>query len=376
MADFVEREQFFEGQVLAAAQLNGTVEQPRAALARHHRYQHVPGIVTGLELSDSPRQAADGSPYAEVTVAAGLAVDRSGRAIVVTEETRLSESLFDQLNVAVADPEALYPVLLIGRDQEAGPGDAPGSCEAAGAARIAEAWQLTFTRPGGDPEGDDPRTLEVGDGPGGELGGENWPVLLGFVRWDSNLRKFLSSAATAEGVSRRHAGVRAGSVEALGGRLVLRGGPANEDGVPAVALDAEDKVLHFGPQDATGAVTPVMTVDTDGNLSVEGKITGVQAGALQAESGLITDGLKPAPGREGQVVHYSVAFHYTDPPAALGAPPVGERWLAHPLEVRVVDGRVRCSVLWRLTGGSIETELPGICQYTVLFHTPEGEGGS
>ena len=50
-----ERPAFFEGQILAAADLTSAVDYGRAQVARHERYLHSWGIAEGLELTTTPR---------------------------------------------------------------------------------------------------------------------------------------------------------------------------------------------------------------------------------------------------------------------------------------------------------------------------------
>src|SRR5262245_47631178 len=123
MSDQIQRPLFFEGQILGALDLEAALEYARGQDARHERYLHTWGIASGLKLSPTPKQlelpGGVTVDYVEVLLSPGVAVDGHGREIVVPEERRLSEDDFDQLNVAINDPAALYPVLLIGRDRPA-----------------------------------------------------------------------------------------------------------------------------------------------------------------------------------------------------------------------------------------------------------------
>lgn len=376
MTALAERPTFVDGQVVAAADLDGSVDYARDSLARHLRVQHLWGIVSGLELSGEERQTQNGDPYVEVTVGAGLAVDGNGRAILVGEPARLSESTFDQLNVAIADPEARYPVFLVGLDRAAASAAAGrvGRCGGGGAGRVAEAWEIVFERPGADLDLDAQPAPAVGDGPG-DGSGNRWRLLLGFVQWQASLSRFTAVSGSADGVGRTYAGLRAGSVCAAAGRLRLVGGDRFEDGAPALVLEAGDEGgLSFGLQDASGRVSPVLTVDGSGNLEVTGKIRGALSGTVQVESGLATDGLLLPAGKADQVAHYQVTPLFGPPPASLPAPPAGEQWVGHPLECRVVDGRVRSRFRWVLTDGSDQQVRFNPCQYTVLFHTADEDG--
>src|SRR5262245_23945563 len=120
MSTQITRPVFSENQILSAADVNGIVNHARGALARHGRILHSWGIASGLQLQAEERQDNSGN-YVEVTVSPGIAIDGRGREIVVTEDFRLSEDLFDQLNVAqsVTDPSnpPKYPVFIVARDQ-------------------------------------------------------------------------------------------------------------------------------------------------------------------------------------------------------------------------------------------------------------------
>src|SRR5262245_23692524 len=208
MADYVKRATFFEGQIVGAADLNLTVAADRDAMARHLRLQHSWGIVSGLELDGADRTTTGGQPYKEVTVAPGLAIDGMGRAIVVTESTRAPEEVFDDSNIAIADPDAWYPVLLLGRDAESRETSGPaGDCQTSAANRVDEVFEIGFGRAGSVLELDTQTAPDVTDGPGGTAGGGGtaWRILLGFVQWDASIRRFSDIASDADGIGRRYA---------------------------------------------------------------------------------------------------------------------------------------------------------------------------
>ena len=48
MAAIIERPTFYEGQILAGADLNAAVDHARGQLARHERYLHLWGVAEGL----------------------------------------------------------------------------------------------------------------------------------------------------------------------------------------------------------------------------------------------------------------------------------------------------------------------------------------
>ena len=375
MADRIERPQFYEGQVLSAADLGLGVDHARGDLARHNRYLHTPGIAAGLALKDKPRKTSGGDDYVEVELQPGLAVDGTGLAVAVHEPERLSEDLFDQLEVAVFDVDADYPVFVVGVEEpQTGQAGLTGACAVGNTTRVAEAFEIRFGRPGdentAEPAPED--APEVTDGPGGVT----WPILVGFVRWNASLRLFTrSTLRNAENVGPRYAGVQADEVVARAGLLTLRSRPVPQTDKPAVVVDeAEGGRLLFGLQDAKGSVRAVLTVDASGNVKAEGTIKGKVESGAQFESGIAYDGmLLPLPGDvtqaqvdSGQVaLHVQVTPRYDRPPTFPGA----QDWVAHPIECRVTDGRrVQCRLMWHridIAAGARESRL-GAVDYTVV----------
>src|SRR5437868_2619651 len=117
MSDVIERASFFEGQILGAADLQATVDHAVGQMARHERYLHLWGIASGLTLDKQDRSTAGTppAPYVEVTIKSGIAIDGTGREVVVAQDTPLGEAEFDQENVAVgAGKDDWFPVFLIG----------------------------------------------------------------------------------------------------------------------------------------------------------------------------------------------------------------------------------------------------------------------
>ena len=92
-----ERPVFFEGQVLAAADLTGTVDYGRAAVARQERYLHDWGIADGLQLTAT--KDATGK-HVDITLGAGVAIDGTGREIVVPQSVLLDAGAFYAANGA------------------------------------------------------------------------------------------------------------------------------------------------------------------------------------------------------------------------------------------------------------------------------------
>lgn len=391
MNALIERPNFYEGQILGAADLEADAAHARGQLARHERYLHLWGIAQGLQLNAKDKQTAKGEKYQEITLTAGIAVDGTGREIVVPEDTLLSEDLFDQLNVAIQDDAAWYPVFLEGYDAAAPlPVLAPGACGSLEPTRVMESYNATFGRPG-DERLEENNPSAVADGPGGTSVSDRWPVLLGFVQWDKTLRKFKAAAPDAAGLRRRYAGVQADQVAARAGELSLRTRGAVEKGKPALVMDeTTGGLLRFGLLTSQGSLTTVFSVNAKGDLTATGKIAGaLTTGGVQAESGLISDGmtLPLPPGiTEAQVsageavVHAQVALQLT--PA--DRPDPAKVWGAFPLETYVDTARrVHCLVRWfelnpinlAQHGQTIE-DRPGVCAYTVLAAVRATGGGS
>jgi hypothetical protein len=375
----VQRPTFFEGQIIAAADLNATVESARVGLAQHERYLHLPGIAEGLKLAATERQTLSGDTYQDVTVTPGLAVDGNGRHLSLTEAERLSEDVFDQANVAISDPAARYPVFLIGRDDIPVTSGAPQlACYGNAPTRVIEIADIGFGRVD---EAADPHNIATDDiaaGPDAE--GAPWRVLLGFVQWNAAIKRFASIADQSDGVGRAYVGVRADEVVAKGGRLALRSAAKGENGKAVVEIDGSaDGELRFGAQNSSGTVVPVFTVNAKGDVFAAGKIAGAEGGP-QFQSGSAFDGtLLPLPPgvtadqvAQGKVtVHAQVTLHLGAsifPPLPL-APPLGagHRWLMSPIECRVdEDRRVHCRVVWTRTDAAAPPQIRlGVCDYTL-----------
>ncbi|HTO85360.1 MAG TPA: hypothetical protein VMQ73_24280, partial [Methylomirabilota bacterium] len=148
MANLITRPSFAEGQILAAASLQGTVDHAIGQQARHERYLHLWGIASGLALTKQDKTAADGSTYVEVTLGQGIAIDGTGREIVVPADTPLDEAAFDNSNVAVGqstDPkvQTWYPVFLVGQDDStAAATTATTACGAGGSTAVTENFSI------------------------------------------------------------------------------------------------------------------------------------------------------------------------------------------------------------------------------------------
>lgn len=375
MSAQVLRPVFSENQILSAADVNSIVNHARNAAARHNRYLHSWGIATGLELVAETREGSGGS-HVEVTLNPGLAINGNGREILVGESQRLSEDLFDQLNIAesVTDPATppRYPVLLIGRDKaQQGSALAPSLCQDNSPTRTLESFEITFGRVG-DAAGLDQQTpVELSAGIA-EAG--NWQILLGFVEWDGS--HFSAVTDEDNGIGRRYVGLVAEDVVAPAGSLTLRTAERHAEDKAALVIDNEnDGELRFGLQDSSGKVVPVFTVNAKGDVRAEGKILGAIAGGVQVESGIVSDGaLLPLPagitqaqldsGEASIQVQLNPRFQQ---PASLPPRPTGDYWLMQPLECYADNRRAVCRVRWVATdGGDGPFVLPGVCDFQVF----------
>ncbi len=371
----IARPVFSENQILGSADVNSIVNHSRDSDARHHRNLHSWGIADGLVLRAEEREDAGGK-YVEVLVSPGIAIDGTGREIVVTEDFRLSEDLFDQLNVAVSDAEALYPVMLLGRDQvQKSSAFSSSVCAAAQPTRTEESFEVIFGRVGDATELHKQIVPEVSEG---LTSSSSWKVLLGYVKWDGS--HFSAVATEDSGVSPRYAGVIADDVMARADRLSLRSADRNLADKAALEIDNQnDGEMRFGLQDDQGNVVPVFTVNAKGDVKAEGKILGGIAGGVQIESGVITDGaLVPLPvgvtqqlindGGATIQIHLSPRFQQ---PASLPFLALPAYWIMQPLECYADGRRVVCLVRWEASDGSATLVMPGVCDYQVFAFVSE-----
>jgi hypothetical protein len=391
MGDLIQRPRFFEGQMLGAADLAAGLEYARSQEARHGRLVHEWGIADGLALTATPQSTAGGS-HVLVRVSPGLAIDGTGREVVVPGEVALDEKLLARSNVTIADPEALYPVLLAGADSPSLPPPVSHSCTVAQANRTVESYKLVFGAPGDEAGLDAQAVPRVDQGAGGAPNQRRWWILLGFVRWDAVQRRFTAIAESAGGVGRRYVGIRADRVTALGGAVMLRSRRAGTAGAPVVsvestklggklALGVDDGhggvvarviadtdgtiesdtgqltlrsgaprvagkpmlrldetpgggTLTFGLQDAGGQPSRLLTVDERGNLAIAGVFNGLAGGAVRVVSGIAADGLSlPLPEgiTEEQVASEEVTLHVLLAPHPPGAAPAGADLATFPI---------------------------------------------
>jgi hypothetical protein len=377
----VARPGFYEGEVLPAADLTAIVDYARAQSARHARYEHTWGIVTGLELTSSTTATAGGQSYKVVTVNPGVAIDGTGREIVVPDPVPLSPT--DFLNQVFPQPDAslLYPVYLVGLDQPAPPSSSlTGACNTAQPTRMQETSNIIFGAPGSELALAEQTAPALEDGPDDGVS-TSWKTLLGYVKWDvtSTLNQFTDVANTdTANIGRQYCGVNAAQVVSASGSLLLATHPANFSGpnsILAVRLQeaTNDGQLVFGKLNADGSIVPVLTVKSTGDVIATGQISGAVApGSVQVQSGIAFDGMalplppgiNPADVTAGKV---TIHAHVSPRMDLLQAP---NAWLlTYECFADALTRQVHCRVQqWDMTTAPATAGpvLPSHCDYTVI----------
>ncbi|MEV3987781.1 hypothetical protein AB0J57_02620 [Streptomyces sp. NPDC049837] len=373
------RPTFHEGQVLAAADLSATVEYARGLAVRHARHLHDWGIAEGLGLvTQSRTDPLTNARHVEVGVAPGIAVDGTGREVVVTEPVVLRESDFEEVNGADQPTDEPYPVFLTAADREPDRAAGPVSCTGgATRTRVEESYQILFGRLGDERLVEEQRPPAPGAPPAAPS--VRWLVLLGYVRWTDG--HFSGVETEARGVAVRFAGVRADTVAARSGALTLRTAPAVREGEPALVLSGGDQPsLVFGLYQGSGKVAPLMTVAANGNLTVEGSFSGgMPAGSTLVASGTATDGMLlplPAGVTPQQVADGRVVIHVRLTPRT--PPTATDTTLVSTVEAAVDDDRrVRCRTRFYdpLAIPPAVVERPGAVDFLVLATVAATNGG-
>jgi hypothetical protein len=295
----VARPTFYEGEILPAADLTASVDYARDQMARHARQAHSWGIVTGLDLSSSSAATAGGQNYAVVTVNAGVAVDGTGREIIVPANVQLDPTVFMSQVNAQADPSILYPVFLTGLDQAAAASSGlTGACDSSQSTRMQENYNISFGPPGGELSIADQTAPGVTDGPD-DGNTSAWNILLGFVKWSTSAFNFIDKEDfnPATGIGRRYIGISAAEVVSQSGSLLLATHPAifkGQNPIMAVEIQeaANDGQLVFGKLNPDGTIVPALTVKSNGEVVATGQISGaVTPGSMQVQSGIAFDGM-------------------------------------------------------------------------------------
>ena len=224
-------------------------------------------------------------------------------------------------------------------------------------------------------------------------GGQPWDILIGFVQWDGSSqftaaqsKNAATPPAATPSVSRRLAGVLAARVEGADGAVTLQTRSiASPDQLLVVVQEGDG--LTFGAPDVSGGITPLLHVDGQGNLNVQGTITSgssLPPGTISVQSGLATDGviLPLPPGvSESAVTAGTIVLHIQVEPVVPDVSQITSNppFAAVPLACQVDHNRrVHCvirSLLNSSSGAISSKDTPGACRYLVIAASP-GTGGS
>jgi hypothetical protein len=367
----VARPLFADGQILAAADLSSMEGNDRDRDARHARHLHTPGVGAGLTLREVPQSTPAGAAYVDLTLVSGYAVDGTGRELVLAEDRPLSPDRFTADNPRPplepgGTTTVWHPVFVHGVDLGLTATTPALGCQSAGGcARVAEDVEVEFGRAGDTDASQATAAPDSGPGDGA------WRVLVGFVGFDTAIGRFVKSAPSADGVRVTPVGVRAAVVAGPQGRVEVRARPSADAGVPAVVLDSENgPALVFGTHTGSGTLAPLMSVDSAGNLELQGAVKAKgTAGKVSVIGGVASDGtVLPLPSGVDQAtvdsngVELSVLVTPRLPDPAAG--PAGALFL--PGECRVdASRRVVCWGSW-FTPPNVTATTPASCDYLVV----------
>lgn len=391
MGNEIIRPTFYEGMILGANNLNGTVDHARNERARHNRHLHSWGIAHGLTLTKED-QSADGENYVSVTLQPGMAVDGTGREIIIPVAELLVPESFAASGVSQgADPGAWFPVFVVGLDKEAIPsGSQIGACDTGEPSSIEEGFQIEFGRPGDVQEIDEQTVPQISKGPGSSNGQTPWRVLVGFVKWSEDVAggKFVDAKERPDSIPKwqlpRYTGVRADEVIARSDLLTLRSAKRQMKNKPVVEIDGTEKgELRFGLQDDRGIIKePLMTINAQGDFTVKGALKGkVTAGNVFIQSGIVSNGIViPLPPEitQQQIDNDQIVLHIQllPRPDLIIHPPLPQDRLAISSVCKVDDTDRRAQCLFTIlhlgqADDPHKTEVEqGICEYIIVASVP------
>ena len=317
----------------------------------------------------------------QVRLSAGMAIDATGRQIVVDRDATLAPEELDALGVLIPDDtdaavaqedRPWHPVFLSGRDERSTPPALSRGCGAnTQPNRTNEAYEIRYGLPGEDTALFEP--VEVTDGP---ESGALVRVLIGYVQWDGAANFADAKAAPKKGLTTPYAGARADEVVARSGRLALRADlGATRDKRPALVLDGENGgEMRFGLQKESGELVTVFSVNSAGDLTLSGVINGPFGKTnLWADSGTIFDGMTiplPPGVPQDKVDAGQIVLHIVVTPRRVSElrPPgvTSGTHFKEPFECRVDGRRVFVRERWFTTPGLTATTIPGACEYVIL----------
>lgn len=285
------RPKFSEGQILGAADLTAHLDYDRLDSVLHERTEHMWGVAQGLELTTTPN--TDGkTPYVDVKLSPGRAVDQLGRSIVVTNELPLDPKMFHD-QIATQDKNKVYPVFVQAALVDKVGDTQPGKCGVTLVTRQEESVQVSFGSPGSEIAVFDREPVTVDQLFGSQT--LNDKVLVGWVQFDPDIvpgeGRFIATATQGNNFQIRYVGVVASDVVAGGGTLTLHTRPDGQRF--AVSLTETSKggcVLAFGKQTGSDPIVPTFTVDDKGNVTYTGALIPSPPAKTTAVSGYALDG--------------------------------------------------------------------------------------
>jgi hypothetical protein len=377
------RPTFLDGAILAAGDLTSLEATARDRAARHARHLHTPGVGQGLELKGKKGSTAAGQSFMDVTLTAGYALDGTGRELVLEADQQLSPDRFIADNPDPQpdpdDPQPTpgstpwHPVFLRGVDGALAGAPGRGSCaHAPGGAGVEELVDVEFGLPGDSDRDQVPPPPAAGQGNGA------WRVLVGFVKYDVDLDRFIEVSPDAGGLAVTGAGARA-SLVAGTGRVELRADGSPVAGTAALLVDgAAGGSLTFGAYGGSGAISPLLTVDKAGNVTAKGTLKGVQTvGSVRVATGDVSDGtVVPLPDGVDQAAvdagELAVSLLVTpllpDPASAPNATSV----FVHQVCEADADRRVSCRGVWfDSTAVAAPTSVAASCRFLELVTVAE-----
>lgn len=238
-----ERPTFADGAKLRADDLEALTRYARDPLGHHARFEHLPGVVSGLELTVKD---------STVIVAPGAFVDGYGQVVPVTEPQYVSIAGL----IAAGKPpaERKHPLFVRAVDVRVPPSAGSQACGAGANGRVREGAAFEIGTEG--QLAAEPR-VQIGE----QLNDPRppWQVKLGDIKVDDK-----GVVSIDGGV--QYAGVVADRIESRGKQLEVR----TRDGKLKLLIGDDTFTVS---QTASPADKPLLTVDSAGNLKVAGIVT-------------------------------------------------------------------------------------------------------
>ena len=150
-------------------------------------------------------------------------------------------------------------------------------------------------------------------------------------------------------------------------------------GTPALVVGSEpDASLTFGTHNGSGTIAPLLSVDSSGNVTAKGTLSGVQtAGSVRLVAGTAFDGtVLPLPAGVDQATIDSGGLELSilvtpHLPDLASAPNAGQMFLPTRCEVDA-DRRVACEGTWFTPGSAAADDEAAACDFLVLVSVPGG----